>query len=281
MEYITKGGFSKIYLLNKDNKHYIVKKILKNKENLNEIKMYKYLNNRNIVKIYDYYIKNNYYNIILEYMNMGDINNIIEHKNIFNILLQITNGIRFIHDNNIIHRDIKPSNILINSNGNIKITDFGIAKKLSKYYNKTFTHIGTKHYMAPEMYNNYGYTYSIDYWSLGCTLYKLLTGNILFNSNNYFELYDMVCCRKVKINVKRPFNYLLKGLVNKNYHKRYNYKHIYIFLRKNYKKRNVVTITKNQETIYSPRLNRLRTPLIISKKPKPVSYNNVILLKLK
>ena len=117
--------------------------------------MYKKINHRNIIKIYDYYIKNNNYNIVLEHMNMGDMNNIICNDNIYNILLQITNGIKFIHDNNIINRDIKPSNILINSNGNIILTDFGIAKKLSKYYNKTFTHIGTKQYMAPEMFKEY------------------------------------------------------------------------------------------------------------------------------
>lgn len=281
MKYLTKGSYGKIFLISKNNKFYIIKRVKKNKENLNEIKMYKYLNHKNIIKIYDYYIKNNNYNIVLEYMNMGDMNNIICNDNIYNILLQITNGIKFIHENNIIHRDIKPSNILINSNGNIKITDFGISKKLSKYYNRTFTHIGTKQYMAPEMYKEYGYTYSIDYWSLGCTIYKFLTGKILYDYNDYFELYDMVCCKKLQLKVNRPFNYLLKGLLNKNYHKRYNYKHIYIFLKKNYKKRNIITINRNKETITSPRLKKLGLPLTISKKPKKVFYDDVILLKLK
>ena len=139
MKYLTKGSYGKIFLILKNNKFYIIKKIKKKKENLNEIKMYKYLNHINIIKIYDYYIKNNNYNIVLEYMNMGDMNNIICNDNIYNILLQITNGIKFIHENNIIHRDIKPSNILINSDGNIKITDFGISKKLSKYYDRAIS----------------------------------------------------------------------------------------------------------------------------------------------
>ena len=244
MKYITCGKYGKIFLILKNNKFYIIKKIKKKKENLNEIKMYKYLNHINIIKIYDYYIKNNNYNIVLEYMNMGDMNNIICNDNIYNILLQITNGIKFIHENNIIHRDIKPSNILINSNGNVKITDFGISKKLSKYCNRTFTHIGTKQYMAPEMYKEYGYTYSIDYWSLGCTIYKFLTGKILYNYNDYFELYDMVCCKKLQLKINKPFNYLLKGLLNKNYHKRYNYKHIYIFLKKIIKKEILLLLIK-------------------------------------
>lgn len=281
MKYLTKGSYGKIFLISKNNNFYIIKRVKKNKENLNEIKMYKYLNHKNIVKIYDYYIKNNNYNIVLEYMNMGDMNNIICNDNIYNILLQITNGIKFIHENNIIHRDIKPSNILINSDGNIKITDFGISKKLSKYYNRTFTYIGTKQYMAPEMYKEYGYTYSIDYWSLGCTIYKFLTGKILYNYNDYFELYDIVCCKKLQLKINRPFNYLLKGLLNKNYHKRYNYKHIYIFLKKNYKKRNSIIINRNKKTITSPRLKKLGLPLTISKKPKKVFYDDVILLKLK
>ena len=67
MKYLTKGSYGKIFLISKNNKFYVIKKVKKNKENLNEIKMYKYLNHKNIVKIYDYYIKNNYYNIVLEY----------------------------------------------------------------------------------------------------------------------------------------------------------------------------------------------------------------------
>lgn len=91
----------------------------------------------------------------------------------------------------------------------------------------------------------------------------------------------MVCCSKLQLKVDRPFNYLLKGLLIKNYHKRYNYKHIYIFLRRNYKKRNVINNIIKTNTLFSPKLKKLGLPITISKKPKKVLYDNVVLLKLK
>ena len=80
----------------------------------------------------------------------------------------------------------------------------------------------------------------------------------------------MVCCSKLQLNIDKPFNYLLKGLLNKNYHKRYNYKHIYIFLRRNYKKRKVITINRNKENITSPKLKKLGLPITIVKNLKSI-----------
>ena len=91
----------------------------------------------------------------------------------------------------------------------------------------------------------------------------------------------MVCCSKLQLKVDKPFNYLLKGLLNNDYHKRYNYKHIYIFLRRNYKKRNIVNIIIKTRNYKKSKIKKLGLPITISKKPKKVLYDNVVLLKLK
>ena len=64
------------------------------------------------------------------------------------------------------------------------------------------------------MYTEYGYTYNVDYWSLGCTLFKFLTGNIYMTIIIILN-YIMVCCSKLQLNIDKPFNYLLKGLLIK------------------------------------------------------------------
>ena len=75
---------------------------------------------------------------------------------------------------NIIYRDLKPENILLDSDGHIKLTDFGLAKVLSDD-DKTFTICGTPEYLAPEILLKNGYDRMVDYWTLGILLFELLT----------------------------------------------------------------------------------------------------------
>ena len=101
------------------------------------------------------------------------------------IMYEILEGIAYLHKCKIIHRDIKSSNILINSKGEIKIGDFGLARRDSKVDNKKYTYkVVTICYRAPELllgYRDYGP--EIDIWSIGCVFCELLTGDILFKGN--------------------------------------------------------------------------------------------------
>jgi len=84
------------------------------------------------------------------------------------ITKQILEGLKYLHDKNVAHRDLKPANILINSEGIVKVADFGLAKKLAKF---STTLVVTMWYRAPELF--YGmktYSTNIDIWSLGCVL---------------------------------------------------------------------------------------------------------------
>ena len=84
-------------------------------------------------------------------------------------------GIKYLHNSNIVYRDLKPENILIDLNGNIKIADFGLSKYLKKG-EKTYTFCGSPDYMAPEMITKKGHDHSIDYYTLGILIYELSFG---------------------------------------------------------------------------------------------------------
>lgn len=82
------------------------------------------------------------------------------------------------HSKNVAHRDLKPANILINSEGVVKVADFGLAKKLSKF---STTLVVTMWYRAPELFFGLkNYTTNIDIWSLGCVLAEFMIGKPLF-----------------------------------------------------------------------------------------------------
>ena len=91
----------------------------------------------------------------------------------------------------IAHRDIKPSNIMIDSNGYLKMIDFGTAKVLKDY---TSTIIGTPHYIAPEILQGKGYSLSCDFWSLGICMFEMFYGIYPFgnNANEVIDIYKEV-----------------------------------------------------------------------------------------
>jgi serine/threonine protein kinase len=85
-------------------------------------------------------------------------------------------AIEFLHKNKMLYRDLKPENIMIDANGHIKLTDFGLSKMVKKTKEKAFTICGTPQYLAPEILSDDGYDNSVDWWSLGCVMYEMLVG---------------------------------------------------------------------------------------------------------
>ena len=197
---LGRGGYGDVFLVSKDNKYYALKKIfIKNLEKeeiencYNEIKIMSSLNNNYIIKCYDCYEENGYLNIIMEYGGDKNLDIFIKNQNkgieediIKKIVLQICNGLKEIHNANIVHRDLIPGNIFINTNNySIKIGDFGISSKLETNQNFTYTMKGTGNfsYMPPEIIEGCKskITNKVDIYSLGCIIYEL------FNKRRYHD----------------------------------------------------------------------------------------------
>ena len=87
----------------------------------------------------------------------------------------------YLHERKFIYRDIKPENIMVLGNGYIKLIDFGTAKAIT---DRTKTIIGTPHYMAPEVILGEGYTFKVDFWSIGICMYEFMCGGVPFGENH-------------------------------------------------------------------------------------------------
>ena len=105
------------------------------------------------------------------------------------IMLQLTDGMAHAHDSYIIHRDLKPQNIMIKDDGQIKITDFGIAMALnSTQLTQTNSVMGSVHYLPPEQASGKGCTIKSDIYSMGIIFYELLSGSLPFRGDNAVEI---------------------------------------------------------------------------------------------
>lgn len=147
------------------------------------------LSHPNIVNVYDVGDDNGLHYIVMELVEGITLKNFIERKGklevkeAVGIAIQIAMGMEAAHMNHIIHRDIKPQNIIISREGKVKVTDFGIAKATSSN-TITSNAMGSVHYLSPEQARG-GYSdEKSDIYSLGVTLYEMLSGQVPFAGDN-------------------------------------------------------------------------------------------------
>lgn len=196
LERIGTGGMSDVYK-SKDHKlnRHVAVKVLKQEfsENTNFVSKFRMeaqaaasLMHPNIVNVYDVGEENGIFYIVMELVEGITLKKYIEkkarlsYKEAVSIAIQACMGIEAAHKNHIIHRDIKPQNIIISKDGKVKVTDFGIAKAATS---NTITSnvMGSVHYTSPEQARG-GYSdEKSDIYSMGITLFEMLTGRVPFN----------------------------------------------------------------------------------------------------
>src|SRR5262252_8560386 len=103
------------------------------------------------------------------------------------LALAVANGLAFAHDHGLVHRDVKPQNVLLSREGEVKVTDFGIARSLDVEHGvtQTGTVLGTGEYLAPEQASGSPVSPATDVYSLGVVLWELLTGDVPFAGENF------------------------------------------------------------------------------------------------
>ncbi|NWQ65154.1 NEK5 kinase, partial [Neopipo cinnamomea] len=222
---IGEGSFGKIFLAKgkMDNEPCVIKEInltkmpVKEKEaSQKEVILLAKMKHANIVAFYASLQEKNKLYIVMEYCDGGDLMKrinmqhgvLFDEDQILSWFVQISLGLKHIHDKKILHRDVKAQNIFLSNNGTVaKLGDFGIARQLNSTMEFAHTCVGTPYYLSPEICENRPYNNKTDIWSLGCVLYELCTlkhpviltvlflffSLVKFEGNSLHELVLKIC----------------------------------------------------------------------------------------
>lgn len=143
--------------------------------------------------------------LILEYLSGGELFMHLEREGIFLedttlfYLSEIILALEHLHNLGIIYRDLKPENVLLDSQGHVKLTDFGLCKEHIQEGIVTHTFCGTIEYMAPEILTRSGHGKAVDWWSLGALMFDMLTGMPPFTADNRKNTIDAILKGKLNI----------------------------------------------------------------------------------
>jgi eukaryotic-like serine/threonine-protein kinase len=201
VDYLGQGGMSLVYrAIDIRTGHNVAIKILKSEYNNDMEFLERFqreahaagrMSNHNIVNLLDVGTEGDFRYLVLEYISGNTLKDIIKEKGALNpntaiqITIRILSALQHAHENGIIHRDIKPQNVLVNTNGHIKVSDFGIARITNtKTISKKDMVIGSVHYSSPEQARGNVVQATSDIYSTGIVLYEMLTGRVPFIGDN-------------------------------------------------------------------------------------------------
>ena len=205
------GSYSVVHKVRRkiDDKIYALKKVKlqnlseKEKENsLNEVRILASVRSTFVISYKEAFIDENDKSlcIIMEYADKGDLYQkivqfrklkyLIDEVDVWRIFIQMTKGLKALHDLKILHRDLKSANIFLFSDGSAKIGDLNVSKVVHKGLG--YTQTGTPYYASPEVWNDQPYDNKSDIWSLACVVYEMLTLHPPFRAENMEGLYNKV-----------------------------------------------------------------------------------------
>lgn len=162
--------------------------------------------------------------LMLEYIPGGELfHHLTSNNSLGNVFLelhvafyaaQMALGLRHLHRLGIVYRDLKPENCLLNANGHLVLTDFGLSKAIGPDDDpECRLIIGTPEYMAPEIIKGEPYDYAVDWWLLGCVIYDMMTGKPPFTGKTHQAILDKIV--KAKVSLPHYLSLDAKDLVNK------------------------------------------------------------------
>ena len=154
----------------------------------------------NLIGFYGAFYREGTISIALEYMDGGSLANVIHQLGsvpesaLANITFQILWGLAYLKTQSRVHRDVKPSNLLINSKGQIKLSDFGLSSELKNSIAMCATFVGTFKYMSPERVLNKPYSYASDIWAMGVLLIECATGRFPYDTkdSSYIDMVQTI-----------------------------------------------------------------------------------------
>ena len=219
LEKLGDGAYSIVYKVRRkeDSKIYALKKVnlsnlsQKEKENsLNEVRILASVKSTFVIAYKEAFIDETDKSlcIVMEYADKGDlyqkitqfkkIGCLIDEVDIWRIFIQMTKGLKALHDLKILHRDLKSANIFLFSDGSAKIGDLNVSKVA--YRGLGYTQTGTPYYASPEVWRDEPYDIKSDIWSLGCVTFEMLALHPPFRAENMEKLYNKVIqCQYGKI----------------------------------------------------------------------------------
>ena len=209
---VGEGAYGIVYkCLNKEtNKYVAVKKFKETHDKLvqktmkRELAMLQLLRHENVVEFQESFVSKGNFFLVFEYVEKNLLEVLEESPNglspklIRSLVYQMCKAVSYLHKNNMIHRDVKPENLLIDENFNLKLCDFGFARKvkLNKNNNNIDTmtdYVATRWYRSPELLLSGGiYGPEVDYWAIGCIMGELADGNPMFPGEDEVDQLDCI-----------------------------------------------------------------------------------------
>lgn len=245
LEFIGKGGMALVYrAMDKRTGHSVAVKILRpefaeDEEFLErfdrEAQTASKMSHHNIVNLLDMGQEGELRYLVMEYVNGRTLKDVIQQKGALpptvaaQISIRILSALQHAHDNGIIHRDIKSQNILVNADGHIKVSDFGIARVAgSNTISKTDNVMGSVHYFSPEQAKGETVNNGSDLYSVGIVLYEMLTGQLPFDGDTPVAIAMQHIGAKAKSvmelnpSVQPAFAHVVEKAMEKTLDKRYH-----------------------------------------------------------